>query len=461
MKKVLSIAVICALLVCGTAIPISAEKTASPLPFTLTAPGNVSASLVGSDSPTTSNLSYTLNNEMTSFFSQLTQATDNDTAAEFLSAYDITEIYLTTQVDWALDDVNDAVSGWHYNEYWDGNEEYEFNLGCDAEGREMFSCWDGVDMGVGNTCDTANNHWVTRGVTEDDLNGFPEIGKPGLKNQLRPEQYDYQDDALTIDFTQHTMYYRMRFVVKTVKEFESGWTNKYYYSDWSNIACVGKDAEAFTPLTADDLPAPQISDLRMTDDEFNDNPVVAFTLTVPDELSANLAKVEAVGGTIWVVTEARVIGDAEFREIQMGDWSVRAGEVTGYLISLTTEERPVVPKDADIELRCRYLCIQPEQEDIHSGYSQVINFNTGKALLGDADSNGKVNIFDASYIQKSLAGVYGYPNYQKIPADSTLFLVADADGNGKINIFDASLIQKYIAGDASAQGLGIGEALNA
>ena len=76
-------------------------------------------------------------------------------------------------------------------------------------------------------------------------------------------------------------------------------------------------------------------------------------------------------------------------------------------------------------------------------------------LIGDADKNSKVNIFDVSYIQKGLAYKDGYPNYSSIENTSLDFLLANADGNSSVNIFDASLIQKYLAHDSKAQSYGI------
>ena len=79
---------------------------------------------------------------------------------------------------------------------------------------------------------------------------------------------------------------------------------------------------------------------------------------------------------------------------------------------------------------------------------------TGSDILGDADRNGKVNIFDASYIQKGLAGKSGYPDYHNLTGGNEQ-KIADVDKNGIVNIFDASLIQKYLAGDKKAQTYGI------
>ena len=59
-------------------------------------------------------------------------------------------------------------------------------------------------------------------------------------------------------------------------------------------------------------------------------------------------------------------------------------------------------------------------------------------LLGDANEDGKVNIKDATLIQKSIANL--------TTLTETGEALADADLNTKINIKDATAIQKHIAG---------------
>ena len=76
-------------------------------------------------------------------------------------------------------------------------------------------------------------------------------------------------------------------------------------------------------------------------------------------------------------------------------------------------------------------------------------------VLGDADGNGIVNVFDSSSMQKGLTGTNGYPEYSKLDKDDIDYRRADVDGDGSVNIFDAALIQKYLAGDANAQTYGI------
>lgn len=382
MKKIFSCALVCVMLLSCLPILVSAEDK---LPFELVAPGNVTAVwLEENDSPTTTSIAYSLSNEMTSFFKRMDDAYMTDGGIEaFLSEYDFDSIGITTQVDWAVDDVDDSVSGWHCNEFW--NADYGF--GYDSEGRIRVGEWDGVDLWVGNATETLNSHWVTRYVSEDALNGNPEEGIPGIKDQMRPDQYEYRydgdvDGSLFIDYTQHTVYFRMRFVVTTSTDTEEGTRNEYYYSDWSNVACVGKDAEKFEPLTAADLPAPTITDLHMTDKEFNDNPVLAFTLSVPDDLAAKASGVQSAGGGIYIETYARVKGDSEWIEMPNTDWTIRAGEMECALAPLVNDERPEITADTVVELRCRYRCFQLEKDDVFSEYSEIVTFGSDAVTMG-------------------------------------------------------------------------------
>lgn len=61
---------------------------------------------------------------------------------------------------------------------------------------------------------------------------------------------------------------------------------------------------------------------------------------------------------------------------------------------------------------------------------------SAKIILGDADGDGKVNVKDATAIQKQVAGF-------EITIDTT---AADADLNGTVNVKDATAIQKWVAG---------------
>ncbi len=62
----------------------------------------------------------------------------------------------------------------------------------------------------------------------------------------------------------------------------------------------------------------------------------------------------------------------------------------------------------------------------------------GRILVGDADEDGKVTIFDATRIQRALAG------FTKLSAYATA--CADTDRDGKITVIDATRIQRHLAG---------------
>ena len=81
---------------------------------------------------------------------------------------------------------------------------------------------------------------------------------------------------------------------------------------------------------------------------------------------------------------------------------------------------------------------------------------SGKKLLGDADGNGSINVFDGSYILKGIAGAEGYPDYTAMTEVDEQVVVADVDYNGVVNVFDAALILRYVAGDEAAGVYGIG-----
>ncbi len=378
MKKLLSVFIISIMIISSAVLCVNAADEG--LPFHLVAPGYVSAVLVGGDSPTTTNLAFSLSNQMTTFFKNKENAHLNDTIEQFMKDVGCDDIWMNVQIDWAVDDVKDSVSGWHYTKYWDGDD--YFGLGKDSEGNSRCGEWDVVDGGLGNATETVQTIWVTRGVTNgESFNGNPETHTPGIKDQLRPEQYTYdeENEALYIDYTKHTVYFRARFVVTVRSE---GTSDKYYFSPWSNTASVGKDGENPDPLTKADIDAPVIADLHMTDKEFNDNPVVAFTLTVPDKLMKNATKAAACGGGIVIETEARVKGDTEWTLMGNTDWIIKSGEMECALLHLVNDSRPNIPKDTVIELRCRYRCDQSGQDDIYSDYSKIISFGTNDINQG-------------------------------------------------------------------------------
>ncbi len=98
--------------------------------------------------------------------------------------------------------------------------------------------------------------------------------------------------------------------------------------------------------------------------------------------------------------------------------------------------------DASIELlseyagKSVYVEVTYGDNSIESDNIVIAKGNFG--ILGDADEDTKVNIKDATAIQKHIAGL--------ITLTKTGQKLADVDGNTNVNIKDATAIQKHIAG---------------
>ena len=370
MRKIFACALALTLLLgCVPALAMSVTSTGNALPFELKAPPTVAMTKTDGDSPTTMQLTYSMDNAMCEFLKQKETAED---LGEFFAPYPYDDLWVNIQVDWAVDDVNDAVSGWHCNDYWYGIQ--GFGLGYDDQGRLRVSDWDVVDCGIGGA-QTVNDIWVTRGVPNDSrFNGDPEQLTPGIKDQLREDQYtyDYEAETVVIDFTQHTMYLRVRFVVITRTETEDNYRDDFYYSDWSETVAYGKDA-AGTDIDLSVIKAPVVTGLRMTDELFNDCPVVAFTLTVPDELSSTLTKLQAMGGYVSIETEARLRDGSDWYGLQ-GDWTVTSGEMTAALQNLYQNE--VIENNSEVLFRARYFVQPADGNAFTTDWSNIITFGS-------------------------------------------------------------------------------------
>lgn len=78
-----------------------------------------------------------------------------------------------------------------------------------------------------------------------------------------------------------------------------------------------------------------------------------------------------------------------------------------------------------------------EPSETNPGTSTPIIVPDNKVMIGDADQNGKINIKDATTIQKHIAKIIDF--------DETALKSADVNADTKVNIKDATAIQKFIA----------------
>ncbi|MBQ6678112.1 MAG: S-layer homology domain-containing protein [Clostridia bacterium] len=387
MKKIVSLLICAVMLV--TALPLySTAAGGRSCPMELTKPTNATLQwLMGGDSPTTSRFSYTQPAGVTAFVAAKDRAHDEGTEEAFWAATGYDDIIITTQIDWAIDDPTD----WKYNanpEAWDGRYGFgHIRVGTDEEYEDRYVVgeWEYVDDGfVGS--EATREEWVLRGFGgpyEDwcDSEGWTGDGayKPGLRDQLKEGQYEITEDGLVIDWDEHTAYVRVRYVVIGQYWNDEGMFEDFYYSDWSDPASYGKDAVRWEPPTEDDVPVPVISNFRMTDEEFNDWPVIAYTLDVPEDFLTLVSEVTGHGGYAYVETFCRELGKGgEWISLQ-GDRTIRSGENKWDLISLSGTVE--MTEYTSLELKARYVVVvylnEPDREydyTIESGFSDILTF---------------------------------------------------------------------------------------
>ena len=365
MKKLISAAFAVILAIPAFSVPSAADTP--QLPFTLEAPRNVSMLwLEGNDSENTIEIHYSQNNSMSEWSTR--KESEHDTVMSELNKMGYDDLWITAQIDWSIDTTDD----WHSNQYWETggyDADYKQHLGdwawteCSYSPEITNSTW--IFRRMGNIGDPGNELWYGRHTEDEDIPGWKDVLKEGQYEIIKGDD----ESHAKIDLTKHTIYTRVRWLV-TCRPLEGD--DKYVTSDWSEPAAVGKGAVQAELLKPGDVAAPKISDLRYNGDEFNGFPVIAFKLAVDETLEKQLTQVSGTRGGISLEVEARVHGKEEWVGLQ-GDWIVKAGEMTAALQSLAEKESSV-KKDTPIELRARYCCAQPEQDDFYSGYSEVLVF---------------------------------------------------------------------------------------
>ena len=367
-NKVIVMVLLLAVLLCPLRVSAAEQKLPSLVP-----PDCVALLyLNGEDSPTTHSFSYSIDPDILRFVNALDAAVNDGSAAEFLAPYGYSDLFYTVQIDWALDNVKDKVSGWHSNGYWTYNKDFNC-FGVDEDGSLRVSAWDLVDVGLvgGEMIRTVR---ILCGVPNDLYwNGDDETPMPGLKDQLKPSQYTYQDDTLHIDLKKHTFYIRARLVCVGKKIGDSQYTLAAN-SPWSETVASGKNGGKTEPPAAEELAVPVISDLHMSERNVSGNAVAAYTLTIPDELIALAAHAAVFDGEITLETQARIKGDAMWTALPDADRELDCGTMECPLLPLLSRSRPVILSDMPVELRCRYVCTVPGRDAVTSAWSQTIAY---------------------------------------------------------------------------------------
>ena len=371
MKKLISAAMGVMTLACALSMPANAVPE-QKLPFDLTAPENVTMTdLNGVDSENTIEIHYSQNNSMSNWSKR--KDDDYETVMKELNDMGYDDLWIQTQIDWSIDSQDD----WHVNDYWltEGyDENYTQHLGDWAYISQSYShettMEEWIFRGMGNIEDKEDTFWYGRHVDGDDYNGWKDVLK---EDQYEVVKGDGESHA-KIDLTKHTIYARVRYIAVIRPISDDNAKNVVIPSDWSEVASVGKDSEKSEPVKAGDLAAPVISDLKYTDKDFNGFPVISIKLSVDEILSKQLTQVNGTQGGISLIVEAKLQNKENWVELQ-GDWRITAGDMEIDLQNLAEAEGKI-EKDTPIELRAKYVCSQPDVEEINSDWSEILTFGS-------------------------------------------------------------------------------------
>ena len=248
--------------------------------------------------------------------------------------YGLNYLSIYIQVDWSIDSQND----WKYHPNWD-----------QAKDR------DGRDYGLEGE---DNRHQLYSESTTETLdilytgdysiNRYPEKWEEWLRF-LKPGQYkivkdDWDDDYGIIDYTEHTVYVRTRFIATYRPD---GSDMQYVFSDWSPVVGYGKDYKPFE--RPESLEAPVISDLKLADYTFNDGPVVEFNLNNPRSIKENTAGAKSLGEDIYLHAEVS-IGGGDWVEVALANRDITDGKVYAHLVTAAK----TVTEDTHVRLRVQY-----------------------------------------------------------------------------------------------------------
>ena len=288
------------------------------LPFELSAPTNVSIVHMdeGADNDNTCQVAWSKNDSMGDWFHRNGDPDTHDAVFKEIEDHGYTDLWVNVQMDWSVDNQTD----WHYNKYWDTD-------GYDEDGIQHLGEWAYLSFLEGD--EQVSTEWVFRFMGNIDeptdtrwYGDHENADYDGWKDVLPEGSYKIKKDddvsQAAFDYENHTIYVRMRYLV-TIRTEEEGREEFTVSSGWSEIASVGKEGEKNEPVKNGDIAAPIISDLRMTDKEFNTFPVVAFKIVIPEELTTLNTKLQSdfsKGGEINIVVEARVQGKSEWTELQ-------------------------------------------------------------------------------------------------------------------------------------------------
>lgn len=316
------------------AAPGNEEDIELPMPFEFKAPEYVFLDRT-SDLATvqTVNLAFSFNQSMREFL-----ALGTGEARDAINSVGLATLNMTAQIDWAIDDPE----AWHYSEAWD-------NDGKNEKGQVVVGDWAWIGIEL-----EGDNKKV------QSVRIFPDFGDPkakdntawngsgnikGYKSIIPAEilKTDEENGHYYIDWTEHTLYVRVRFKCVTEDNDEEFMKNTYF-TDWSEVVSYGKDVEEYYPYENETaLPKPELSNLTVETVDPDEGPVLKWNTSLPADFLENAIRTEVYGGVAHLIYSVRLN--------QTGDWKniyedVISGEYTVPINSLLAEGESYAEGDA-------------------------------------------------------------------------------------------------------------------
>lgn len=157
--------------------------------------------------------------------------------------------------------------------------------------------------------------------------------------------------------------------------------------------------------------------------------------------SGNTNVTITLGNTFANGTTVKNAYDGKTATVQNGKVTFNSGANGTILVELaanaevpttqTTQPIPTTPTTETTKPTTKPTTAPTSSSDIHVGPAEYV-------VLGDADLSGKVNVKDATSVQKFVAGL-------ETLGDKAKF-AANVDGSETVNVKDATAIQKWVAG---------------
>lgn len=309
------------------------EETELPMPFTFEAPRYVFLDKTSEMSTVhTVNVGFSINDTMREYLALNTAEARNKLATVGLAT-----LKLTAQIDWAIDDP----TAWHYSEVWD-------NDGKDKKGQVVVGDWARIGIEVEGDRKKVQSVRI-----------FPDFGDPKAKDNTlwkgTAQAKGYKDvipaDMLKtdenghyyIDWTEHTLYVRVRYQCVT-EDNDEEFMKRTYFSDWSETASFGKDVEEYYPYENEEaLPIPELSMLSVDTVDPEVGPVLHVTTKLPEEFLENAIRTEIYGGVAHLIYRVRLNQDGEWIPIYE---DVAAGEYSKPISAILSEGESYAEGDA-------------------------------------------------------------------------------------------------------------------